>query len=112
MRVHSASERSVWYVFLMHDRVPNYHYPTPTFRTVSQPPFSETGLEEATVSFRWHHTNGVVKGGLREEESNDGTPGQSQDDYVSCTPHYRRHSRLPSEHRCLALSATRRQSRD
>jgi lycopene beta-cyclase len=35
MRAHSESERSVGYVFLMHGRVPNYHYPTPTFRTVS-----------------------------------------------------------------------------
>src|SRR5215217_1979959 len=36
------SERSVGYVFLMHGRVPNYHYPTPTFRTVSEGSFSET----------------------------------------------------------------------
>src|SRR5829696_5602202 len=35
MRAHSESERSLWYVFLMHGRVSNYHYPTPTFRTVS-----------------------------------------------------------------------------
>src|SRR5215218_1278109 len=35
MRAHSESERSVWYVFLMHGRVPNCHYPTHTFRTVS-----------------------------------------------------------------------------
>ena len=35
MRAHSVSERSVGYVFLMHDRVRNYHYPTLTFRTVS-----------------------------------------------------------------------------
>src|SRR5215208_511740 len=35
MRAHSASERSVWYVFLMHGRVPNYHYQTSPFRTVS-----------------------------------------------------------------------------
>ena len=35
MRAHSKSERSVGYVFLMHDRVPNYHYPILTFRTVS-----------------------------------------------------------------------------
>jgi hypothetical protein len=36
MRAHSESERSVWYVFLMNGRVPNYHYRTPTFRTVSK----------------------------------------------------------------------------
>src|SRR5215211_6708615 len=35
IRAHLESERSVGYVFLMHGRVPNYHYPTPTFRTVS-----------------------------------------------------------------------------
>jgi len=34
MRAHSESERSVWYVFLMRGRVSNYHYLTPTFRTV------------------------------------------------------------------------------
>ena len=31
MRAHSGSERSVGYIFLMHDRVSNYHYPTPPF---------------------------------------------------------------------------------
>src|SRR5918995_6756511 len=36
MRAHSESERSLWYVFLIHGRVSNYHYPTPTFRTVSE----------------------------------------------------------------------------
>ncbi len=35
MRAHSESERSVGYVFLMRGRVSNYHYLTPTFRTVS-----------------------------------------------------------------------------
>jgi hypothetical protein len=35
MRAHSESERSVWYVFLMGGRVSNYHYLTPTFRTVT-----------------------------------------------------------------------------
>src|SRR5215204_4734056 len=44
MRAHSESERSVWYIFLMHGRVPNCHYPTPTFRTVSQK-LSEKGSE-------------------------------------------------------------------
>jgi hypothetical protein len=51
-----------------------------TFQTVSYKGFSETGLEDVTVSVRCHHTNGVVKGSLREEESGDGKPGQIQDD--------------------------------
>ena len=44
-RAHSGSERSVWYVFLMRGRVLNYHYQTFTFRTVSQPAFSETEVK-------------------------------------------------------------------
>jgi hypothetical protein len=30
-----VAERSVWYVFLMGGRVPNYHYLTPTFQLFS-----------------------------------------------------------------------------
>ena|SRR5215217_3685830 len=45
MRTHSESERSVWYGFLIHGRVSNYHYPTPTFRTVSEGVFSETHIQ-------------------------------------------------------------------
>jgi hypothetical protein len=48
-------------------------------RVATSKGFSETGLEDATVSVRCHHTNGVVKGSLREEESGDGKPGQIQD---------------------------------
>ena len=40
MHSHSASERSVGYLFLMRARVAN-HYPTHPFRTVSEGKFSE-----------------------------------------------------------------------
>jgi hypothetical protein len=40
MQDHSASERSVGYLFLIHARVAN-HYPSHPFRTVSEGEFSE-----------------------------------------------------------------------
>src|SRR5215216_6029924 len=52
----------------------------------------------------------------RYEQGNysDGKLGQIQryyvqGEYLSCVPHYRGHSRLPFEPRCLTLSAYRRQ---
>src|SRR5215216_7506719 len=50
MQAHSASERSVGYLFLMRARVAN-HYPTHPFRTVSEGVFSEVRLSaDAVVS--------------------------------------------------------------
>jgi hypothetical protein len=45
MKDHSASERSVGYLFLMRATVANY-YPTHPFRTVSEGVFSEVHLQD------------------------------------------------------------------
>src|SRR5918992_4873300 len=54
MQAHSASERSVWYLFLMSARVAK-HYPTHPFRTVSEEEFSEvrTRLRYQAPCLRW-----------------------------------------------------------
>ena len=63
------SERSLWYVFLMHGRVPNHHYPTPTFRTVSESAFSKTRLLDS-FSICGHRHIGATHEGLLAEGGN------------------------------------------
>src|SRR5215212_925894 len=54
MQAHSASERSVGYLFLMRARVVN-QYPTHPFRTVSEGVFSEVrGAAEAKITHLGH----------------------------------------------------------
>src|SRR5829696_2465246 len=53
MHSHSASERSVGYLFLMRARVAN-HYPTHPFRTVSEEEFSETRMRR--TEYLWSNT--------------------------------------------------------
>ena len=66
MRAHSESERSVGYVFLMHGRVPNYHYPTPAFRKVSRRSvLGNSGfIEEVDIIFFVQLAQGFLQCGL------------------------------------------------
>src|SRR5215217_3356311 len=84
MQAHSASERSVGYLFLMRARVAN-HYPTHPFRTVSEGAFSEVRLlgvlgswPSAEVQHVRAYPGSIVRGHDGSGEEGEADEGRNQ----------------------------------